>query len=262
MKKIIAIMIICIISFSALGASVQDIMPYWGSSLLNDSAELLKGSTKDKIDTRLTKISSKYKMDVVIVTVKGTGKSTNEEFADDYFDYGGFKEDGVLLLINTDPNGIYISTSGKAMKHLTDYGLDKIISLTTPALKKSEYGEAFNTYLDLVDEFLGEAKDNKPYDTNHKYRTTGDVVKTILLVLLISLLVAAGIVWWMVRSMNTVRKQPGAKEYSKDLNLTSSSDIFLYSHTTSRRIPKSSGGGSSSHSGSSGRSHGGRGGSF
>ena len=270
MKKIIAftlLLIICVTSLGVLaarGVTIYDVAPSYGNTtLMNDSANLLKGSTIEKLETRLTKLGNKYNMDIVILTVKNTGDLSNQEFADDYYDYCDYRTDGVLLLINTDPNGWHISTSGKGKRYLTDYGLDKIGALIKPDLKKGNFAEAFDKYIDLMDTFLKEAKENKPYDTNHKYKTTGDIIKMILIMLLIALLVAGGVIWWMIRSMNTVRKQAGATAYSKGLNLTGSSDIYLYSHTVSHRIQtESSGGGSSSHTGSSGRSHGGRGGSF
>ena len=40
--------------------------------------------------------------------------------------------------------------------------------------------------------------------------------------------------------MNTIRKQPSAKEYERNFRLTKNVDMFLYSNTTSRRIESSS----------------------
>jgi len=64
--------------------------------------------------------------------------------------------------------------------------------------------------------------------------------------------------------MNNVRRQPCAKAYEHDFNLTGQSDIYLYSRTTSRVIQDggSGGRGSSTHTSSSGRTHGGGGGKF
>ncbi|MBQ7810328.1 MAG: hypothetical protein IJ346_05120 [Clostridia bacterium] len=73
---------------------------------------------------------------------------------------------------------------------------------------------------------------------------------------LISVLVMKG-------KLKSVRRQPAAKDYlvPGSMNVTSSRDIFLYRNVTKRAKPKESSG-SSTHTSSSGRSHGGGGGSF
>ena len=65
-----------------------------------------------------------------------------------------------------------------------------------------------------------------------------------------------------VAKMNTVNRQLTAQNYVTPggMEVTSSKDIFLYSHVTKTRKAESSSGGS--HSSSSGRSHGGGGGSY
>ena len=68
-------------------------------------------------------------------------------------------------------------------------------------------------------------------------------------------------------SLKTVAKKTQAAEYMKDFNLTRKHDQYIRSNTTSNTVSKSSetrsgGGGSSTHVGSSGASHGGSSGKF
>ena len=70
-------------------------------------------------------------MDIVIVTTNDAAGKTSREYADDFFDYGGFgvgpDYDGILFLIDMDNREAYISTSGIAIRYLTDLRLDKIL---------------------------------------------------------------------------------------------------------------------------------------
>jgi hypothetical protein len=58
----------------------------------------------------------------------------------------------------------------------------------------------------------------------------------ILAMLLVGLLLALGVIRIMAGSMSTIRKQDSAKGYGQDLMLTEKSDVYLYSHTTSRQV--------------------------
>ena len=66
--------------------------------------------------------------------------------------------------------------------------------------------------------------------------------------------------------MKTVHMKPDAADYMKagSLHINRSRDMFLYNHVTRTAKPKNedSGGGSSTHTSSSGETHGGSGGSF
>ena len=64
--------------------------------------------------------------------------------------------------------------------------------------------------------------------------------------------------------MNTAREKADAHGYMRpgSFNLAMSQDVFLYSRTDRIKIQKESSSGSSTHISSSGRSHGGGGGSY
>lgn len=79
--------------------------------------------------------------------------------------------------------------------------------------------------------------------------------------------VIAVIISVVMRSgMKTVRMKPDAADYMKSgsLHINKSRDMFLYNHVTRTAKPKeeSSDGGSSTHTSSSGETHGGSSGSF
>jgi uncharacterized protein len=103
------------------------------------------------------------------------------------------------------------------------------------------------------------AKDGKPYD--EKQYSTKYLIGVIIAALLIPLLVALILMKKKLKKMKTVVENDYAANYVKpgSMKLSVSRDLFLYSRITKTERPKSSSG---THTSSSGRTHGGRGGSF
>ena len=71
-------------------------------SRLVDEADLLSDSEEEMLVEMLDGISTRQNLDIVIVTVNSTGEQTAAEYADDTYDYNGYAEDGILLLISMD----------------------------------------------------------------------------------------------------------------------------------------------------------------
>ena len=246
----------------AISANASDI-PNSEKALVYDDANLLSPSEMNSLTSKLEALNKKHAVNIIIVTTKDTGGKTDMVFADDYYDYNGYDENGAVLLINMNPKGWTISTAGTCIRSFTDYGIQRIGSIITPDLKAGDFNAAFIKFINTADDFLTQAKNGTPYDTNHPYAAKVSVMKIIIAMLLLALAIALIIVRILAFQMNTVRRQQSAKAYEKGMNLTTQSDIYLYSHTTSHKIESSSsGGGSSTHTSSSGRTHGGGGGKF
>ena len=69
-------------------------------SSLVDEADLLTDSEEAALSRKLDEISLRQNMDIVIVTVFSTEERTAAEYADDTYDYSGYGDDGILLLIS------------------------------------------------------------------------------------------------------------------------------------------------------------------
>ncbi|MCL1872741.1 MAG: TPM domain-containing protein [Clostridiales bacterium] len=267
MKKI-SLIILLLVCFLAAAASA------WGDSpkeYLRDSAGLLTDQESASLSGRLLNISQERDIDVVIVTINGTDGKTDRDFADDFYDYNGYGDDGLLLLINLNPRGWYISTSGSCIYYFTDYGIQKIGESIRPNLSSGNYAAALNQFVDLIPNYLNQGESGKPIDipgatggVHEEIAPRQFTGRTVVVMLLLALALALITVRVLAGRMNTVRRQASAKAYEQGFNLTQKRDIYLYSHTTSQRIESSGGssGGSSTHTGSSGRSHGGGGGKF
>ena len=236
---------------------------------LVDKANLLSDEQEKNLLTKLDEISKRQKCDVVVVTVNSLGGKTAEAFADDYFDYNGYGQgedfDGILLLISTGSRDWHISTTGYGITAFTDAGLKYMSRNFLPQLKENKYYEAFDTFADLSDKFLTQAKTDKPYDKGNLPREPISLL-WIPIAIGLGILIVKFIVQSMADKLKTVRPALAANSYVKEngLNITNSEDKFLYSKVNKTERPKErdSGGGSSTHTSSSGRTHGGTGGKF
>lgn len=250
---------------------VAAVSPAFAADLprLIDNAKLLTQSQQSKLLSKLDEISEKQQADIVVVTVDSIGDYTPQEYADDFYDYYGYgygdNKDGVLLLVNMGERDWYISTTGYGITAITDAGLDYISDKFVSKLSDGEYNEAFMTYAELCDEFFTQAKTGKPYDVGNMPKEPFDIVMSLIISLVIGLAVAFIATGIMKSKLKTVRYQAAAGNYvrANSMNVTTNSDLFLYTHIDRREKPRDTdSGGSSTHTSSSGETHGGGGGKF
>lgn len=172
-----------------------------------------------------------------------------------------------MLLISMEDHDWYITTMGYGITAFTDAGIQYIGDQITPDLANKSYAGAFNTYAELCDDFITQAKSGKSYDIDNLRAKIPLARKWIYISIGIGLVIGVCVVSSMSAKMKTVHSQSAAKDYMKkdSLNITERSDLYLYHTITKRKIEKSSSsghGGSSTHHSSSGGRHGGGGGKF
>lgn len=231
-----------------------------------DNAGLLSASEIEKLSSKLDHISEDRQCDIVVLTEKSIANKSAMQYADDYFDYNGYgigkDSSGILLLVSMENRDWHISTSGYGITAFTDAGIEYISKKFLPSLKSGNYTESFEMFADLCDNFLLQASTDKPYDRGNlpkdplsKMWISGSI--------LIGLFVAFVVTSRMKKQLKTVNSEYKADDYVREgsLNVKNSRDMFLYSNVTRHRREKSTSG-SSTHIGSSGRSHGGGGGKF
>lgn len=235
---------------------------------LNDLADLLTDSEETVLLQKLDEISLRQKMDVTVATVKDLGGySTAEEYADAVYEfckYGyGKNKDGLLLLISMEDRDFAISTCGYGITAFTDAGIEYIMKQIKSDLSGGNYAAAFDTYASLCDEFITQARNGSPFDKGNLPREPLPMI-WIPISIVIGVLLALIIVGSMKGKLKTVRTQAAANSYLKkdSLNITESSDLFLYHTVTRSEKQKDSDSGSSTHTSSSGTTHGGGSGKF
>ena len=238
---------------------------------VTDDANLLTSKEVYDLREELSILSEKWGCDVVVVTTNSTDGKTNAQYADDFFDYNIFSNDGVLLLIDMSTRGWYISTRGTCIDAFTDKGIQWIGDDISPYLSKGDYYKAFNRYKKDCDMFLKQAEKGKPYDVGHMPITKKMIAVAALGSSVFGLIVAAISVFVVSLNNRSVRSVKNAASYVVDgsLKITNSNDVFINKVVTKSVIPRDddsrgggSGGGSTIHMGSSGTSHGGGGGHF
>lgn len=235
---------------------------------LVDDADILTDSEEKELSQQLDTISENQECDVVVVTVDSLDGKSAESYADDFYDNNGYgcgeENSGILLLVAMDDREWSMSTSGYAVTAFTDAGLAYMEDQFVSDLSDGAYLDAFSKYASLCDDFLTQAKNGEPYDTGHLPKGTVSSL-WILGDLLIGGVIAFVMALIKKAKLKSVKSQVAAAEYEKagSLNLTVRTDRFINRVVTKRRIERKEGsGGSSTHTGSSGKTHGGRSGKF
>ncbi len=179
MKKIKGIMtclLICV--FLSVGS-----MAVWADQTrVFDQAGLFSEAEIMQLEEEIAQCRKSTKMDVVIVSAYADGERSAEEYADDYYDYGGFgvgkKASGVLLLYYMDGPGqqggeCYISTSGTMITLLTDERIENILDDVYGNLGNRDFTAASECFLEDVSAYVKKGVESGQYTYD---RDTGEIV--------------------------------------------------------------------------------------
>jgi len=134
---------------------------------MDDGAGLLMSVPAEALDARARELSLQYEMDLVIVTRRGLSGKTPMEYADDYFDYGGYgwreaatdditTGSGMVLLLDMQERDIWISTKGEGMNVFPDSRVNRLVEAIKPELGSGQYRAAFSRFLDEAEARLEE----------------------------------------------------------------------------------------------------------
>ena len=276
MKKIKGIMICLLIcTFLVMGS-----MAVWadqtgavsGQPRVFDQAGLFSETEIIQLEEKIAQCRKSTKMDVVIVSAYADGERSAEEYADDYYDYGGFgvgkKASGVLLLYYMDgpgqPGGeCYISTAGTMINMLTDERIESILDDVYGDLGNRDFAGAAEHFLDDVKAYVKEGVESGQYTYD---RDTGEIVRyhSIRLYEVAIAMVIAGILAGSV--CLDIKKRYAMKQSSREVSnslqayraecafhFSVAGDKMVNKYVRSVPIPRntSSGGGGRGHSGSS-----------
>ena len=276
MKKIKGIMICLLIcTFLVMGS-----MAVWadqtgavsGQPRVFDQAGLFSETEIIQLEEKIAQCRKSTKMDVVIVSAYADGERSAEEYADDYYDYGGFgvgkKASGVLLLYYMDgpgqPGGeCYISTTGTMINMLTDERIESILDDVYGDLGNRDFAGAAEHFLEDVKAYVKEGVESGQYTYD---RDTGEIVRyhSIRLYEVAIAMVIAGISAGSV--CLDIKKRYAMKQSSREVSnslqayraacafhFSVAGDKMVNKYVRSVPIPRntSSGSGGRGHSGSS-----------
>ena len=243
-----------------------------GQPRVFDQAGLFSETEIIQLEEKIAQCRKSTKMDVVIVSAYADGERSAEEYADDYYDYGGFgvgkKASGVLLLYYMDgpgqPGGeCYISTTGTMINMLTDERIESILDDVYGDLGNRDFTGATEHFLEDVKVYVKEGVESGQYTYD---RDTGEIVRyhSIRLYEVAIAMVIAGILAGSV--CLDIKKRYAMKQSSREVSnslqayradcafhFSVAGDKMVNKYVRSVPIPRntSSGSGGRGHSGSS-----------
>ena len=259
MRKVFSFVLLFLISLSLILPAYAN---FQNPSIVDEAGYLMQSELAG-LSEELDEVRRKYNFEVAIYTESDMTSATAEESADDIYDYQGYgageNDDGIMLYICSDTREYHFTTHGKGREYFNSNGLKYLESKVLPYLIEDDYYEAFEAYIETSEELLEMAKSGKPY--NEKQYSTKYLIGVIVVCLIAPLLIAYFMMKKKLKKMKTAVSNDYAANYMKQgsMRIDTSRDLFLYSRITKTEKPKSDSG---THTSSSGRTHGGRGGSF
>ena len=216
-------------------------------NLVEDYADVLTDSEEAELIAKLEALGSEYDIEIGAITVDSYEGKDPQDFADDFYDYNGYgygyNDDGLIVVFNTgkgDGNrNLAISTHGKGIELLTDLEIDRIIEMMINPIKNGDFASAFDNFVSECEVAFDES--------------------ISIIWIPVSILVGFGLAFLIVKiqasKLKNVVQKTDAADYVNNVILTYQDDRFMYRNVT--RTPKAKSSSSSTHTSSSGRTHGG-----
>lgn len=252
-----------------------------------DMADLFSDDEEEGFKEEIDNYQKEWKLDLVVVTTEDAKGKGSTEYADDFYDAGGFgqgsKKDGILFLIDMDNRELTFSTSGKAIRIFTDDRIESMLDGVYEGASEGDYAGCVRTFLSDAEQYCeaGIPDGQYNYDTE-----TGEISEykriswgEALFALVVSAVVAGGAClgvkrqYGMEEDERQIRNMNMAYRTESRFAYNDKRDELVNKFVTSRVIPRntesssssssrsggshSSAGRSSTHHSSSGRSHGG-----
>ena len=127
--------------------------PIWAAegTRVFDEAGLFSTEEVQELETRIDEVRDSQDADLAVLTVEDAQGESAESYADDFYDSHGLgvgdDASGILLSIDMDNREIYVSTTGYAMKVLTDARVEKVLdaaydSVADGTMRKARWGRS------------------------------------------------------------------------------------------------------------------------
>ncbi len=267
MKRFFALILfslILITSVVSVGATSVEIID--GLPSVYDGGDLLFDSEEDDLAYELDYLRSVYGYDIVVVTVDTLGDLSSQEYADDFYDYNCYGDDGILLLVCMEYRDWAISTKGECIDIFNDDAQEYMSGNFTSYMSDGDFASAFTVFAEDCDYIIQNYDMGNYYGVNYGEEQQEGFYFSFSMVftaIIAGVIIAFIAVLVMKGQLNTVKFQSAAADYlRKDrFSVNVSRDIFLYSTVSRVAKPKDTGR-SSVHTSSSGSSHGGSSGKF
>ena len=245
-----------------------------------DDAGLLTSDQINRLEALCVSKAETSQIDLIIVTTDSTKGRSSMRYAEDFymahdFGYDKLHGDGALMLINMEEREVWISTSGKAIRYLSDTRIDNIVTAVTSKLSSGNYYDGCVAFINKTSDYMTYLPTSSDAGGSGMTTTGGEAAslsEKLLYAMPVKLGIAAAaavLVVCILRMKNKSRMTVDSTSYMHDnqYDVNRRVDTYLRTSRVRHEKPKpseSSGGssGGSSHSGSGGHTFGGGGGRF
>ncbi|ENO18060.1 hypothetical protein HMPREF9004_1185 [Schaalia cardiffensis F0333] len=238
-----------------------------------DDVNYISPELEQSLETEISRISTRYGQDIVLLYANLESGKSPMEMADDYFDYNGYglgpDRSGVLLLVSPSTRDWWVSTRGDSIQTFTDQGIEALGTVLKRDLSEDNWEGAAKSFVEQTERYMKAAEEGHPITSPPKtlkdwlLHSAGALVVGVGGGVLAS---RAAVKALFVSKMTNEGLEPTAHSYVSDRGfaVTGGDDVFITTNVsrTKRPEPSSSGGSSSTHTSSSGATHGGGGGKF
>ena len=266
-KNILCVLLLfcfCLVSIPTFASA--DIKVY-------DYANLFSTEELDELETSSKNLSETYQLDIGIVTTNDAEGKNQVQYADDFYDNNGYgygsSADGLLFLIDMDNRQICISPCGLGEKYFTDARIDKMLDSIYDYVSNADYYGAASNFLALTESYIKSGIPSNQHTVSHTphvpfKNAQGEPLNTKSIGLsVVAAFIGAAIITLIARAIVIYRykhprfTEPPTKPDSGSVHYTHREDRFVSTHTSKVKIQKNDNGTTTTHTSSSGRSHGG-----
>ena len=120
-----------------------------------DNGDFLTEEEEAELTEIIEEIVQRQEFDIVVLTGL-TEFDFPQDIADDFYDYNGYREDGVLFYVSE--TSWAISTSGEGIDVYTEYNLDEFENKCVDLVRNGEYYDAFTSYANFTDDLLNDSR--------------------------------------------------------------------------------------------------------
>lgn len=124
------------------------------SEKIYDFAELFSASEEEQLYKSVKHFIDSTNIDYVIVTTSKNTKETSKDYSKDFYNYNDFRYDGIILLIDRDKKGIYMSTFGRAMELFSDTRMEPILKNVFSLTKEKKFYAAAKSFTTSISEIV------------------------------------------------------------------------------------------------------------
>lgn len=117
-----------------------------------DMAGIFSQAEEERLEDIAAQVSEESGMELVIASTEKTGGKTTEEYADDFYEQGGFgtgkDHSGAVFLIDMENRYYWISTEGRMTRYLTDSRIESVLDGDVAEyMADGRYGAAAEAFL-------------------------------------------------------------------------------------------------------------------